>query len=195
MILKMAKLSANELRNGTIFIYKNDPWVVLKYKHVKLGRGSATIKVKIKNLKNGNIVSTGFEQNIRFEEADVMRVTGQYLYQDTVKAYFMNSRTYEQYSIDKEVVKDSLKYLKEGGLVTLVIFEDKLIEVELPKSIVLEVTYAEPAVKGDTTGTPMKRVRVETGLDIKVPLFIKKGDRIKINPETGSYVSRVSEEK
>lgn len=191
----MAKLSANELRNGTVFIYKGDPYIVLKYEHMKFGRGSATIKVKIKNLRTGDIVSTGFEQNIRFEEADVRRITGQYLYNDNEKAYFMSSQNYEQYSINRDVISDILGYLKEGSRVTLVVFDEKLIDIELPKSIVLEVVYSEPAVRGDTTGTPMKRVKLETGLEIEVPLFIKKGDKIKINTETGKYVSRVLDEK
>lgn len=189
----MVKLSANELRNRTIFIYRGEPWIVLKYQHIKYGRGSATIKVKIKNLKTGNIISTAFEQNVKFEEADVKRIAGQYLYQDTEKTYFMNTQTYEQYEIKKELVEDELKYLKAGGRVTLILFEEKLIAIELPKSVVLDVVYSEPAVRGDTTGTPMKKVKVETGFEVEVPLFIKKGDKIKINTESGSYVSRAVE--
>jgi elongation factor P len=128
---------------------------------------------------------------VKFEEAEVKRVTGQYLYRDVERAYFMDTKTYEQYSIKVSEIEDKLKLIKEGSSLTLVIFNDQLIGLDLPKSIVLEVVHAEPAVRGDTTTTPMKKVKLETGYEIEVPLFINKGDKVKINTETGKYVCRV----
>lgn len=186
----MAKLIANDLRNGAVFIYRNDPWRVLKYEHIKHGRGSATIKVRIKNVKTGEIIMAAFDQNQAFEEADVSKASGQYLYSDDKNAYFMHVSTYDQYGVNKEVVADELRWLKEGGKVTMILFEDVLVGVELPKSVSLKVIYAEPAVKGNTSGGAMKRVRLESGAEVDVPLFIKQGEIVKVNTETGTYGGR-----
>lgn len=189
----MAKLTANDLRNGTLFLYRDDPWVVTKYEHIKRGRGSATIKVKIRNIKNGSLVLQSFDQNKAFEDADVEKATGQFLYVDDKKAYFMHATDYEQYDVDKAAVANELKWLTEGGRVTMILFEEKLVGVEVAKSVVLRVIHADPAVKGDTSSGATKRVKLETGTEIDVPLFVKKGDKLKINTDSGTYVNRATE--
>ena len=189
----MAKLVANDLRNGAVFIYRDMPWTVVKYEHIKHGRGSATIKVRIKNVKNGEIIMAAFDQNQAFEEADVSKASGQFLYTDDKNAYFMHVTSYEQFSVDKAVVADALRWLKEGGKVTMVLSEDALVGVELPKSVNLKVVYTEPAVKGNTSGGAMKKAKLESGVEVDVPLFIKQGEMLKVNTETGTYVSRATE--
>lgn len=189
----MAKLIANELRDGVVFIYRDAPWSVIKYEHIKHGRGSATIKVRIKNVKTGEAIMAAFDQNQVFEEADVVKTSGQYLYTDDKSAYFMQTTTYDQYSVDKTVVADALRWLSEGGKVTMVLFEDGLVGVELPKTVNLKAVYAEPAVKGNTSAGAMKRVKLESGAEVDVPLFIKQGQILKINTETGTYAGRVTD--
>lgn len=186
----MAKLIANELRKDTVFIYRDAPWSVLKYEHIKQGRGSATIKVRIKNVKTGEIISSAFDQNQSFEEADVSKTSGQYLYSDAGNAHFMNTATYDQLSTPKNLLLDELRWLKEGGKVTMVLYEDALVAVDLPKSVDLEVVYTEPAVKGNTSSGAMKKATLESGVEIDVPLFIKQGETVRVNTQTGTYTSR-----
>lgn len=186
----MAKLTANELRNGIVFMYKNDPWIVKKYEHIKKGRGSATIKIKIQNVKSGEIIQESFPQNVELEEADVSKAEGQFLYVDGNDAHFMNAQTYDQYDVKKTVLGKALDFLPEGEKVDLVLFDEKLVAIKPKKVVVLKVTNAEPAVKGNTSGGATKRVTLETGASVDVPLFIKKGNKIKVNTAKGSYVSR-----
>lgn len=189
----MAKLSAGELRSGTVFMYRGDPWQVKKYEHVKKGRGSAKTKVKIRNLKSGEFIEETFDQNYEFEEADVTRTEGQFLYKDEGKAHFMNAKTYDQYDVKRSAAGSALDFLPEGEKVDLILFEGGLIGIEPKKTANLKVTEAEPAVKGDTTSGATKKVSLETGAKIDVPLFVKKGDAVKVNTEKGEYVSRAEE--
>lgn len=189
----MAKLSAGELRSGTVFMYRGDPWQVAKYEHVKKGRGGAKTKVKIRNLKSGDFIEEAFDQNYEFEEADVTRTEGQFLYEDGSQAHFMNSATYDQYDVSPSIAGDSLKFLPEGEKVDLILFEGGLIAVEPKKVVRLKVVEAEPAVKGDTSSGATKKVKLESGAEIDVPLFVKKGDNIRVNTEKGEYVSRAED--
>jgi elongation factor P len=185
-------LSSTDLRNGTVFKYEGKTWVVLRYEFIKMGRGSGTVKVKAKDILSGAIVERGFNLNQKFEEANIVRRTGQYMYKDEKDAYFMDNENFEQYSFPTKDVEETLNYITEGGKVVIVYLEDNPITIEIPKSVNLEVIYTEPAIKGDTSNNPMKMARLETGYEINVPMFIKVGDVVKVNTENGSYSERVN---
>lgn len=186
----MATLSYTDLRNGVVFKQDNEVFVVLKYEHVKKGRGSAVVKVKVKNLKTGAIVIKSFKAGEKLESADVSKESSQFLYADDSNGYFMNLKTFDQYSIPIDSIFDQKSFLKEGQKVVVQRLEDQPISIEIPKKIDLKVTYTEPGVAGDTTGGAMKLATLETGLRINVPLFIKIGDEIIVNTENGQYVGR-----
>lgn len=184
-------LLSTDLRNGVVFKYEGKTWVVLKYEFVKTGRGSGTVKVKAKDLVSGSIVEKGFSQQTKFEEASVEKNSAQYLYSDDDYAYFMDNQSFEQHQLTNDTVKDSLNYVLEGEKVILVYLDELPIGIEIPKSVNLKVTYTEPAVKGDTSNNPMKTAKLESGFEIKVPLFVNIGDIVKVNTDTGTYSERV----
>lgn len=186
----MAILSYSELRNGTVFTQDGDTFVVLKYEHVRQGRGSATVKVKVKNLKSGAIFVKSLKAGDKVESADVSKESAQYLYDDDTFAYFMNTDTFEQYSVLLDVIGDQKGFLKEGQKVVVQKLEDEPISVELPKKVELAVKYTEPAVAGNTSSGAMKVAELETGATVNVPLFVNTGDVLIINTESQSYVSR-----
>lgn len=185
-------LLSTDLRNGTVFKYEGKTWVVLKYEFVKMGRGSGTVKLKARDLVGNSIVEKGFSQNTKFEEALVEKRSGQYLYSDDDFAYFMDNASFEQHQFPKSDVDDMLKYVLEGGKVVIVYLDEKPITIEIPKSVTLKVVYTEPAVRGDSSNNPMKTAKLESGLEIQVPLFINNGDVLKINTESGTYSERVN---
>ena len=185
-------LPITELKAGTVFKDSGNPWVVLKYTHTKMGRGTATIKVKAKNLISGTIIEKSYGNGAKFEVADVARRNATYLYVTGDSAVFMDSETYDQFEIKKDSVEDSLPYLKEGSRVIVILYDSSPIGVELPKNVTLEVIEAAGGVKGDTAQSALMKVRVETGLEIMAPLFIKTGELIKIDTRTGDYLERVA---
>ncbi len=192
-MLTFSMLFSTDLRNGVVFKYEGKTWVVLKYEFVKMGRGSGTVKIKAKDIVSGSIVEKGFSQQMKFEEASVEKRSAQYLYHDDDLAYFMDNQSFEQISLDYETVKDMLQYVVEGSKVIVVYLDSKPITIEIPKSVHLKVVYTEPAVKGDTSNNPMKKAKLETGVEINVPLFVDIGDTIKVNTDTGEYTERVKE--
>lgn len=184
-------LLASDLRNGVVFKYEGKTWIVLKYELNKTGRGSATYKIKAKDLLGNSIVERGFSQNTSFEEATVERRSAQYLYSDEDYSYFMDNTSFEQVMLPKDNLEESLKFILEGGKVIVVYLDEKPITIEVPKSVTLKVTYTEPAVKGDTSNNPMKVAELESGAKIMVPLFINVGDNIKVNTENNTYSERI----
>ena len=186
----MAVLSYTDLRNGVVYTDGGETFVVLKYNHNKQGRGSATVKVKVKNLKSGSIIIKSYKSGDKVESADVSRESAQYLYDDGADAYFMNMETFEQYSIDLEKIEDQHGYLKEGQKVIVQKLEGEPIALDLAKKIELVVEYTEPAVSGNTSSGAMKTAKLETGMEINVPLFVETGDTLVINTESKEYVSR-----
>lgn len=186
----MAVLSYTDLRNGTVFKQDGDIFLVLKYEHSKQGRGSATVKVKVKNLKSGSIFVKSFKGGDKVESADVSRESAQYLYNDGTGAYFMNLETFDQYSIPMESIEEESPFLKEGQKVIVQRLEESPIAIEIPKKVELEVEYTEPAVAGNTSSGAMKVAKLESGVEINVPLFVKIGDIVVVNTESRQYVSR-----
>lgn len=183
-------IASNALRNGSVFEFESNVYIVLKYQHMKKGRGQAVIRLKVKNLETNAITELTFSNEQKVEDADVIRESAQFLYRDGENAYFMNSQDYSQFELQLENIEDQYLYLKEGEKVVVMYINDKPQSIELPKTVVLEITETEPAVAGNTATNAMKDAVMETGLVVKVPLFIKTGEIIKINTGSGEYISR-----
>lgn len=179
-----------DLKKGTIFQYEGEPYRVIEYAQKVMGRGGSIVNVKIKSLVDGKVLSKTFKGNESVEPADVTNQNVQYLYNDGSTYHFMNDDTYEQFEITGDMLGDQAGYLKEGDKVVLQSFNGNVINVELPKNVYLKVTYAEDVVKGDTTSSVLKDATLETGITAKVPAFIKTGDVISVDTETGAYRER-----
>lgn len=183
-------LNVTELRNGTVFKENSDPYLVLRYELIKLARQGAYIKVKAKNLLTGAVIERSWHSNLTVEEADVYRRNAQFLYKDGSGYVFMDPKTYDQQTIPEDLIGDSAKFLKEGETVQVLFYEDRPIAVELPLNIVSEVTYTEPGFKGNTVTNSYKPATIETGAQVKVPMFINIGDKIRVDTRSGEYVER-----
>lgn len=183
-------LSATDLKTGKIFQENNQPWHVVKYSHIKTARGGATIKVKAKNLITGQVIEKSYGTSESIEDANVYRKSAQYLYANNNNYVFMDPETFEQFEINEEKIGYPAKFLLEGINVQIVYFEDNPIAVDLPISVDFEVTYTEPGFKGNTVTNVSKDATLENGTEVKVPAFIKIGDRVKIDTRDGSYLSK-----
>ncbi len=184
-------VNVNDLRNGAVFKEDNLLWQVLTYEHVKMGRGSGTIKVKVKNLKTGSITEKSFITGARVDEANVEKEKAQFLYQDGESYFFMNPASFDQFPIERNVIGDQAKYLKEGLDVTLLVYEGNAIGLELPNSINYEVLETGPEEKGNTVSNVYKEATLDNGLIVKVPMFMKVGEKVKVDTRTGQYIERV----
>jgi elongation factor P len=184
-------LSITNLRKGTIFAMDGVPYRVTEYSQKVMGRGGSTVNVKIKSLTDGKVLAKTFHGNDSVDNADVSNRPMQYLYKDGGKFYFMDPESYEQFELDAEAVTDQAGFMKEGDTVTAQFFDGSIINIELPKNTPLKVTYTETAVKGDTSSAITKDARLETGITIKVPAFVKTGDVISVDTTTGAYRERI----
>lgn len=179
-----------DLKKGTVCQIDGKPYRVIEYNQKVLGRGGSIVNVKLKNLIDGSVIPKTFKGQDKIEPAEVSNKTVQYLYNDGNIYFFMDPETFEQYELSTDIVDEAKGYLKEGDNLNLQFFDDKVINVELPKNLYLEVTYAEDVVKGDTTSNVLKDATLETGLTVKVPSFIKTGDIISVDTTTGEYRER-----
>lgn len=187
----MATIDVNKLKLGTTYIdYDGDPYKVMKYDFIKMGRGKANIKVKARNLLTGAIVLKSYLSGNKVESADIMKVEMQYLYTDGALVYFMDLVTYEQIEVGKEIVGDDINYLVEGENAYVQFWGDRVIGVEVPASVIMEVKETENWIKGNSATNVYKPATMSSGLVVQVPLFVKNGDKIKINTSTGEYVNR-----
>lgn len=184
--------SVTELRKGTIFVDQNKPYVVLEYRHTKMGRGTANVKVKVRNLKSGTTLEKTFISGASVEEGEVVQKKAQYLYSDDIKLYFMDPKSFEQFSISRKIGESAANFLKEGEEAALVFFKNEPVSLELPLKVGLKVAETPPGEKGDTKQGGTKPAVLETGVKVQVPLFIKVGDTVRVNTETGEYVGRAS---
>jgi elongation factor P len=189
----MASLSITELKKGTIFQLEDVPYRVVEYSQKVMGRGGSTVNVKIKNLVDGKVLAKTFHGGEQVENADVTNRPVQYLYEAGGQYHFMDSENYNQFSIRTDLMEGKGGYLKEGETVPAQLFDGRVISVELPKNVPLEVTYAEDAVKGDTSSAITKEATLETGIKIKVPAFIKQGDIISVDTANGTYRERAKD--
>jgi elongation factor P len=163
---------------------------VIEYGQKVMGRGGSIVNVKLKNLITGAVIPKTFKGQDKIERAEVNNKTVQYLYNDGTTFFFMDPTSFEQFELPAEDMEDKPQYMKEGDELTLQFFGDRVINVELPKNVYLEVTYAEDVVKGDTTSSVLKDATCETGAVVKVPAFIKVGDVISVDTTTGEYRER-----
>ncbi len=184
-------IDVNQLRKKTSFTLNDEIYKVLDYEHRKPGRGKATIRVQVRNLRSGSITEMTFTSGERVEDIRVENREVEYLYDDGRFLVFMDTETYEQPQVSRQVFEGALKYLKPNMRLDLLQYGDEIIDYELPISVDYKVTEAELAVAGDTANNPTKRVTVETGLDVQVPMFVEEGDTIRVKTEDGSYVTRV----
>lgn len=184
-------LSITNLKKGTLFQWEGQPFRVVDYNQKVMGRGGSIVNVRIKSLIDGKVLEKTFKGNEQLESADVTNQAVQYLYNDSTNFFFMNGDTFEQFEVSSDLVGDGANYIKEGDVVQLQFFNDKPINVELPKNVPLLVTYAESVVKGDTSSAVTKDATLETGISIRVPAFIKQGDVISVDTSTGVYRERV----
>lgn len=186
--------STSDIRNGLCIKYNNDIYKIIEFLHVKPGKGPAFVRTKLKSLTNGKVLDNTFSAGHKIDEVRVETHTFQYLYAEGDQFHFMNNESFEQITLNKNVL-DNPDLLKEGTNVMIQINAETEapLSVDMPASIVLEVTYAEPGVKGNTATNATKSATVETGASVNVPLFINEGDKIKIDTATGSYMERVKE--
>lgn len=184
-------LSITDLKKGTLFQWEGEPYRVVEYNQKVMGRGGSIVNVRIKSLIDGKVLEKTFKGNEQLDSADVSNQSVQYLYNDGGTFYFMNQDSFEQFEVSSDLVGDGAGYLKEGDAVTLQFFNDRPINVDLPKNVPLKVVYTEDVVKGDTTSSVLKDAEVETGIHVRVPAFVKQGDVISVDTATGSYRERV----
>lgn len=179
-----------DLKKGTVIQIDGTPYRVTDYAQKVMGRGGSIVNVRLKNLLDGSVIPKTFKGADKIEPAEVTTKSVQYLYADGASYFFMNPETFEQFELPADTVDSAKDYLKEGDMLGLQFFGSRVINVELPKNLFLEVTYTEDVVKGDTSGAVQKDATLETGLSIRVPAFIKVGDIVSVDTSTGEYRER-----
>lgn len=186
------KTTAGNVKKGDFLVHQDDIWQVVKTDFHFQGRGMATVRIRIKSVSSGKNIELGFKSPEQVEQAEVTTTKMQYLYKDTSSLYFMDEN-YNQHSVGLSLVEDIVDFMKEGDSYYLLLHHDRPLTVRPPASVKLKVIETEAAIKGDTVSGAKKKAKVETGVIVMVPLFIKEGEMIVINPETGEYVERVKE--
>jgi elongation factor P len=179
-----------DLKKGVVVQIDGKPFKVIEYNQKVMGRGGSIVNVKVKNLIDGSVIPKTFKGQERIDSAEIFNQSVQYLYSDGSSFHFMDPETFEQFELPADTIDGVAGYLKEGENVTLQSFNGNIINVELPKNIYLKVTYTESVVKGDTSGSVQKDAKLETGITVRVPAFIKTGDEISVSTEDGSYRER-----
>lgn len=183
-------LYITDLKNGTVFGLDGKPYLVIYSEHSKQGRGGANMRTKIKDLITGSVIDRTFKGSETFEEVELERKKAQFLYSKSNQSFFMDTTSFDQFSLDKDIVGDKINYLTEDAEITIILFENKPISVEIPIKVTLEIKYTEPGFKGNTQSTTTKSATLETGAEIQVPLFVAIGDKIVVDTRTGEYVER-----
>jgi len=185
-------LNFNEIKTGRVIKVNGEPFIIIKTDHHKMGRGGAVLKIKCRNLINGNILEKTYQGAEKAEEAETETKKANFMYKDKEEAYFMDNGNYEQFNLPLEEIGEPAEFLKEGVDVDVLYFEGRPVSVSLPIKMEFKVVSAPPSVKGNSAGNVNKQVEIETGALINVPLFINEGDIIRINTDTGEYVERAS---
>lgn len=186
----MATISAGDFRNGVTFEMDGKIMTVVEFQHVKPGKGAAFVRTKMKNAVTGSVTETSFNPTAKFEQAFVERKDAEYSYQDGDLYYFMDPETYDMVPLNREVLGDGFRFVTENTTCKLLSYKGKVFGVEVPNFMDLEVTKTDPGLRGDTATNVTKPATLETGAEIKVPLFINTGDKITVDTRTGVYMSR-----
>lgn len=184
--------STADFKNGMCIEYNNGLYFIIEFQHVKPGKGPAFVRTKLKNVKTGKVVDNTFTSGHKVNTARIERRNYQFLYKDDLGYNFMDSNTYEQVSIEEDLI-DAPQFLKDGQEVEVIFHaeEEMILGCELPNHVIMEITYTEPGLKGDTATNASKPATTETGATIQVPLFVNEGDVVKVDSKTGNYVERV----
>lgn len=185
--------STNDLKNGMVLNIDGQLWSVVEFQHVKPGKGPAFVRTKLKNVLSGKTIDKTFNAGVKVDTATVDRRDMQYLYKDGTDFVFMDSDTYEQIPISGDIVGDAANFLLENQDAIVATHEGAVLFVELPASVVLEITYTEPGLQGDRSSAGTKPATVETGYEIQVPLFLEMGTKVKVDTRTGEYLGRVND--
>ncbi len=185
-------ISVTDLRSGTIFEENGNLLQVLSYEHIKMGRGSANIKVKVKNVRTGTITDKSFINGAKVNDMQVIKKDLQYLYKDGDSAYFMDPQTFEQVGVSLNIVGSDVYYLKEGENCNISFLDKEALSMNLPPKMVFTVIETAPGVKGNSATNVFKDATLENGLTVKVPLFIKIGEKVRIDTRTGAYTEKAS---
>jgi elongation factor P len=185
-------IDVNELRKSVTFEIDGNLYKVLEYNHHKGGRGNATIKIKARNMITGANIEKTFNSGERVQDVRLEYHNAQYLYNDGQFYYFMDNQTFEQYPLQSKILGDSVNYLVENMEVKITFYNNLAIDIELPNTVDVEVTWAEMAIKGDTATGQTKKVTISTGAAVNTPYFVETGDKIRVDTRTGEYVTRVS---
>ena len=183
-------LSTTDFRKGLKIKIEGEPYYIVDFQHARTAQRRAFVRTKLKNIKTGAVLEKTFSAGETFEEPDFEDKGMQYLYSSGTEYYFMDSKTYEQTILNEEQLGDYRWYIKENMEYRILFFEGRPVNLDLPASIILKVSETEPAIKGDSVTNITKNAKLETGLNVKVPLFIKEGDLIKVDTRTGEYLER-----
>ncbi len=184
-------ISAGDFKNGVTLEIDGNVVQIIEFQHVKPGKGAAFVRTKYKNIITGAVLEKSFRPTEKFPSARIERVDMQYLYNDGELYYFMDNSTYEQIGLNQDAIGDALKFVKENDMLKVCSYNGNVFAVEPPLFVELEITETEPGFKGDTAQGATKPATVETGATVNVPLFVDRGDKIKIDTRTGEYLSRV----
>ncbi|MGO3153545.1 MAG: elongation factor P [Galactobacter sp.] len=185
--------TSNDIKNGTVLKIDGQLWSIIEFQHVKPGKGGAFVRTKMRNVLSGKVVDKTYNAGAKIETATVDRRDYQYLYQDGDDYVFMDMADYDQLTVAAATVGDAAKFMLENQEVTIAINEGTPLYVEMPASVVLEITYTEPGLQGDRSSAGTKPATLETGAEIQVPLFVEQGTRVKVDTREGTYLGRVSE--
>jgi elongation factor P len=182
--------TSNDLKNGMILKIDNNLWKVIEFQHVKPGKGGAFVRTKLKNVIAGKVVDKTFNAGVRVENVNVDRRDMQYLYKENDNYIFMDDKTYEQISVNENIMSDAKNFLIEGTSVSVAMYENNPIYIDMPASVVLKVSQTEPGLQGNRSNAGNKPAVLETGYNANIPLFINEGDSNKIDTRTGEYISK-----
>jgi elongation factor P len=182
--------STSDFKRGLRIMYEGQPHQITEFQHHKPGKGAAIVRTKMRNLLTGNIVDPTFRSGDKVEKPDLEDKDVQYLYQSDGMYHFMDPQSYDQYEVQAEALGDATKFLKENTDCSVLFYEGKVINIELPNHVVLEIAECDPAVRGDTVQGATKPAKLETGHTVNVPLFISEGEKVKVDTRTGDYIER-----
>lgn len=183
-------LNLSDIKTGKTISLNNEPYLVIFHQHSKMGRAGAVLRTKLRNLKTGAVMEKTFQGADKIEEAEIAKSKAQFLYREGENYFFMDNANYEQFSLPKSVLGNLTNYLIEGTEATILNFKSNPLNIELPVKMEFKVVEAPPAIRGNTADGGSKQVTLETGIKVNTPLFIKQGDIIRINTETGEYAER-----
>ena len=183
-------INSTELKNGVTFLHHDQPYKVIEYALIKMGRGGATVKLRVRNMENGSVEPVSMSSNVKVDEVVTSKKRLQYLYKDSSTVTFMDPNSFDQTEIPIKVIENELPFIKEGDNVDVLFWNERALSVDIQPKVTLTVAETDPGVKGNTVSNLYKSAKLENGMDVKVPLFINAGEKIKVDTRTGTYIER-----